>query len=318
MAVHTVRGVRAKQRRMKKTVFGDFLTVAVACTCLTFGQKTNQPAVPKSAVHLEFRALVPGEVIKASVESASGIKRAQIRFDGTVYSMGKERAEGTLFALVGLDLDQNPGTYPVVFTVVYDDGQFEHIEKEIRVLSKVFPVKKLRVDERYVTPPLEVLQRIREESEILKTVYAIVTPLWMGDGAFMLPSEGESVPNFGERRIFNGEPRGAHGGIDISSPFGTPVVASNSGKVVLASDLYFAGKTVIIDHGLGIFTLYCHFSRFRVRRGDLVQKGSIVGEIGATGRVTGPHLHWAVKIQGNRVDPFSLINLNFPPVANPE
>lgn len=318
MFMRDISGVRMKQRTMNKSVLGLLLVVAATGFCLSLGQETNQQAVLRSEALLEFRALTPGEVIKASVESVSGIKRAQIRFDGTVYSMGKERSAGTLFALVGLDLDLNPGTYPVVFTIVYDDGQFEHIEKEIRILSKIFPVKKLWVDERYVTPPPAVLQRIKEESEILKTVYAIVTPQWMGDGAFILPSDGEPVPNFGERRIFNDEPRGAHGGIDISSPFGAPVVASNSGKVVLASDLYFAGKTVIIDHGLGVFTLYCHFSQFRVKRGDLVQKGSIVGEIGATGRVTGPHLHWAVKIQGNRVDPFSLVDLDFPAPAHPE
>jgi murein DD-endopeptidase MepM/ murein hydrolase activator NlpD len=89
------------------------------------------------------------------------------------------------------------------------------------------------------------------------------------------------------------------------------VKASNAGKIALASDLYFAGKTVIIDHGLGVFSLYCHFSRFRIKRGDFVQKGNVIGEIGSTGRVTGPHLHWGIKIQGSRVDPFSLLSLNF-------
>jgi murein DD-endopeptidase MepM/ murein hydrolase activator NlpD len=99
--------------------------------------------------------------------------------------------------------------------------------------------------------------------------------------------------------------------VDISAPTGTPVWASNSGEVALRSDLYFSGKTVIIDHGLGLFSLYCHFSKIKVKRGQVVRKGDIIGEIGATGRVTGPHLHWGVKILGDRVDPFSLLSLNF-------
>jgi murein DD-endopeptidase MepM/ murein hydrolase activator NlpD len=133
----------------------------------------------------------------------------------------------------------------------------------------------------------------------------------LGVGRFIIPSEGEVAPNFGEQRIFNDQPRSPHSGVDISSPFGAPVVASNAGRIVLVSNLYYAGNTVIIDHGLGVFTLYIHLSKFKVERGDVVAKGAIIGEIGATGRVTGPHLHWGVKIQGNRVDPFSLLYLDF-------
>jgi len=287
-----------------------------ACT-MFFGQsgtqETNRPFLSRSEAHLEFRSLSPGEVIKASIESPFAVKRAEIRFEKRTYAMGRGKESDPLFALVGLDLGLEPGDYPMIFTVVYAGGQYERIEKEIRVLSKDFPVKKLWVDERYVSPPKEVLQRIREESAILRSVYGIFTPRWQGEGAFVQPTKGRVVPNFGERRIFNNKPRNPHSGVDISSPPGTAVIASNSGKVVLASDLYFAGKTVIIDHGLGVFTIYCHFSKFRAGRGEFVHKGQIIGEVGATGRVTGPHLHWAVKIQGTRVDPFSVMDLDFKP-----
>jgi murein DD-endopeptidase MepM/ murein hydrolase activator NlpD len=172
-------------------------------------------------------------------------------------------------------------------------------------------VKRLWVKEEYVTPPSTVLERIRRESELLRSVYKKFTQTWLGEDSFIMPTEGKVFDNFGERRIYNNKPRSSHAGVDISAPTGTPVWASNSGEVALASDLYFSGKTVIIDHGLGLFSLYCHFSKIKVKRGQVVRKGDIIGEIGATGRVTGPHLHWGVKILGDRVDPFSLLSLNF-------
>jgi len=104
-------------------------------------------------------------------------------------------------------------------------------------------------------------------------------------------------------------PRSTHSGVDISAPYGSPVRAANSGKVVLARELYFSGKTVILNHGLGLYTYYCHFSKIKVKLGDIVKKGDAVGLVGSTGRSTGPHLHWGVKVQDSRVDPLALLIL---------
>jgi murein DD-endopeptidase MepM/ murein hydrolase activator NlpD len=112
---------------------------------------------------------------------------------------------------------------------------------------------------------------------------------------------------FGTRSIFNGQPRNAHGGADFLSPAGTAVHAPNAGRVLVARDLYYSGNTVIIDHGLGLFSMFAHLSAFDTREGDRVEAGAIVGRVGATGRVTGPHLHWAVRANGARVDPLSLL-----------
>jgi murein DD-endopeptidase MepM/ murein hydrolase activator NlpD len=144
---------------------------------------------------------------------------------------------------------------------------------------------------------------------MLGQIYDIFTFQWHGEGPFIIPCDGEAYDNFGERRIFNNEPRSPHSGVDISSPQGAPVRASNSGRVVLAKNLYYAGNTVIIDHGLGVFTSYLHFSKILAKKGEMVRKGDIIGEIGATGRVTGPHLHWGVKVSGSRVDPLSLLHM---------
>lgn len=214
-----------------------------------------------------------------------------------------------MMSFVGIDLHQEPGTFPVTLFLLFEDGHHEELSQNITVQPRDFPVKRLWVEEEYVTPPQEVQERIRREAELLQAVYEIYTPQWLGDGRFHVPCEGEIVPNFGERRIYNNKPRSSHSGVDITSPLGSPVQASNAGRVVLGADLYFAGKTVIIDHGLGVFSFYCHFSKIRTERGNFVEKGEVIGEVGATGRVTGPHLHWAVRILGSRVDPFSLLQL---------
>ena len=127
---------------------------------------------------------------------------------------------------------------------------------------------------------------------------------------FSIPIPGEtSGTNFGHRRIFNGEPRAPHAGADLRAKTGTPIHATNRGRVVLAKSLFFTGNTVILDHGMGIYSLYAHLSRLDVKVGDIINNGQQVGLSGATGRVTGPHLHWGMMVQGARVDPFTLVNL---------
>ena len=118
---------------------------------------------------------------------------------------------------------------------------------------------------------------------------------------------------FGTRSILNGQPRSPHSGADFRSAAGTPIKAPNAGRVVLAGDRYFTGNTVIIDHGLGLFSLFAHLSEVSVKEGDSVQSGEVVGKVGATGRVTGPHLHWSVRLSGARVDPLSLLAALGPP-----
>ncbi len=262
-------------------------------------------------VDLICRAFEPGEVIVVAIKNDPSVKDAWIRFLERRYPMGKDKTSSGLLAFIGLDLGLKQGSYEMEIFIDKAQGEREYIKKQISILAKEFPFKKLWVDEKFVTPPPEFHERIRREGEITKVIYGITTEQWLGKGFFILPSSGKAMPNFGERRIFNNKPRSPHRGIDIKVPYGTPVKASNSGRVVLASDLYFAGKTVIIDHGMSVFTIYCHFSKIRVKRDKLVKKGEIIGEIGATGRVTGPHLHWGIKVSGISVDPFSILSLAF-------
>jgi len=288
--------------------------IAVFCVLsfqYIFPIQEKSPQTADLRVNLEFRTLQPGEVVIVRLEGRDDVKLANVYFLGSKYTMGQGQGPAELLAFVGLDLGIKPGIYTIDISVLYDDGNNQNLSREILVLDKEFPLRKLWVKQEYVTPPPEEMERIRIESELLREIYNIFTPHWLGEGNFIVPSSGEVMPNFGERRIFNNQPRSSHSGVDISSPYGSPVLASNSGRIVLANDLYFAGKTVVIDHGLGVFTLYCHFSKIIAKRGELIKKGDVIGEIGATGRVTGPHLHWGVKIVENRVDPFSLLSLDF-------
>jgi murein DD-endopeptidase MepM/ murein hydrolase activator NlpD len=158
----------------------------------------------------------------------------------------------------------------------------------------------------FVEPPPEVNERIAAESKMLEEVYARTSPRqWAG--AFVLPVNSKPNSNFGTRSVYNGQPRSPHAGVDFSAATGTPIRAANRGIIALAAPLYFTGNTVVMDHGNSLFSIFAHLSEFRVKQGDVAEQKTIVGLVGATGRVTGPHLHWSVRLNGARVDPLSLI-----------
>lgn len=307
--MHFIRPSSSQNTKISLMVLAILLFLHLSFSGFVSYQGKKPQNISGPEFNIDYRALQPGEVIKVYVRAAFPIKIARIRFIGKKYSMGKGNDPTKFLAFIGLDLGLKPGIYPMEITVSYENGSNNKLQKEVKIIKKDFPEKKLWVEEKFVTPPAEVQDRIKTETEILGTIYAIFTSHWLGKGKFIFPSEGDIVPNFGERRYFNNKPRSQHSGVDISTPFGYPVKASNSGRVVLVTDLYFAGNTVILDHGLGVFSLYCHFSKFHVLIGEFVEKGDIIGEIGATGRVTGPHLHWGMKIRGSRVDPLSFVEL---------
>ena len=297
---------------IKKSLMAVTLCFLLGSYATLLSQEKKKEESPKIVIDLNSHSFQPGDVVKVTLLDSLGfVKFVQLRFQDRKFPMVKTGDSQKFIAFVGLDLDLKPGNYYLHVTLLNEDGQQQSKKEQIIVLPKEFPVKKLWVDEKFVTPPEDSLERIKRESELLSAIYGMYTPMWLGEGEFIIPSEGEMSPNFGERRIFNNQPRSPHSGTDISSPFGADVKTSNSGSVVVANDLYYAGKTVVIDHGLGVFSIYCHFSKINVRIGDQVSKGDVIGEIGATGRVTGPHLHWAFKISGSRVNPLALLKLDF-------
>jgi murein DD-endopeptidase MepM/ murein hydrolase activator NlpD len=154
------------------------------------------------------------------------------------------------------------------------------------------------------------LARAEEERKRLREIFATVTPEKFWRGAFRVPLDGATTGgNFGRRRVLNGQPGSPHSGVDFPAPTGTPVYAAQRGRVVLAEPLYFSGNTVIIDHGWGVYTLYGHFAEIDVKPGDAIEAGGLLGKVGATGRVTGPHLHWGLTVNRARVNALDIVAL---------
>ena len=261
------------------------------------------PANSQLQIHQRARSLGPGEVVRFSLSLPEPANQVSLKaWDKTFpcFRVSRQQWEG----LLGIDLDIAAGDYPVDVDV---DGVLHPRQLTLKVVSKTFPTRHLTVDPKFVSPPAEELERIRRESRQVASIFRSVTPKRLWDRAFVLPVPGAATSGFGKRSVLNGQPRSPHSGTDFSAGEGTPVQSPNSGRVVLAASLYYAGNTVILDHGLGLYSYFAHLSRIDVQKGEEVATGQVVGLVGATGRVTGPHLHWTVRLTQTRVDPLSLV-----------
>ncbi len=249
----------------------------------------------------QSRSVRPGELVVLTLTLPVDSPQPRVRaFDRDLQPFRLD--ERTWRVLVGIDLDVKPGTYPV--HVAAGSAEATHA---LVVHARVFPTRRLKVDEAFVTPPPSVQERIDREAALLADTWKASAGERLWAAAFVRPVKDPANSAFGTRSVFNGKPRNAHGGADFLSPAGTAIHAPNAGRVVVARPLYFSGNTVIIDHGLGLFSMLAHLSTIDLHEGDRVTAGDVVGKVGATGRVTGPHLHWAVRAAGARVDPLALL-----------
>jgi len=175
--------------------------------------------------------------------------------------------------------------------------------------SKAYPEQRLKIKERkYVEPDPKQVERWRRESAEQKAAYTIWSQPSISVTQLEIPVEGPYSSAFGLKRFYNDQPRSPHSGLDIAAPEGTPIRAAATGTVTAVGDYFFNGKTVIIDHGLGLSTMYCHMSEIDVVVGQTLSVGETIGLVGKTGRVTGPHLHWGVSLNNTRVDPLLFVN----------
>lgn len=260
------------------------------------------------------RSVRQGEVVLFTASALEALDALRVRaFDRDVATFRLD--DHTWQSLLGIDLGTKAGSYVVSFEGV-SGGQSVTATTTIRITARVFATRKLTVDDAFVNPPVPLLERINEEAAELGRLWMQSAPSRLWNDSFVRPVPGRANSAFGTRSIFNGERRQPHGGADLLSPAGTPVRAPNGGRVVLARDLYFTGNTVVIDHGLGVFSLLAHLSILDVHEGDTVARGDTIGAVGATGRVTGPHLHWAVRVNDARVDPLAVLAVLGPP-GNP-
>ena len=211
-------------------------------------------------------------------------------------------------ALVGLPLRQP--LRPADITYRLDDQTRSHA---FEVSDKAYSEQHITLKNReMVNPNPEQLARIRRESSRQRALYLTFSDRTPPQNGFLRPLEGPVSSLFGHRRFFNGEPRNPHSGLDIAAPTGAEIRAPADAEVTLVDHLYYNGKTIFLDHGQGLITMYCHLSEPLVNEGETVQQGQVIGLVGATGRVTGPHLHWSVSLNGYRVDPQSMMSMLVP------
>ena len=243
-------------------------------------------------VHLDGVAAIDGEWLGRKLEFFRG------------------RDGSTWFALAGVDVEGAVDPSTLQISVRLAKGGVRDLSRTIEIHAAHYRTSSLTVAPQFVTPGPEEMKQIEADKLVKEKIFGASAsePLWAGD--FQAPVTAEPTDSFGTRRTFNGKLASIHKGMDFRAAAGTPVRAGNSGVVVLARPLYYEGNFVVIDHGLGLYTLSMHLSRIDVQEGQRVATGDLLGLSGATGRVTGPHLHWAVRWQGAYLDPAKLLRLD--------
>ena len=251
------------------------------------------------------RTLQPGGVVLITVTSPTPLASLTGQAFGRPMRFWMEEPREWR-GLVAADLEAKPGAHSVTLEGAGVSGAAVGGKTTLTVVRKQFETRRLKVGGEFVNPPAVEAERIASEAKRLATLFTQATPrAWRGP--FQVPVPGAATSSFGRLTVLNGEPRGRHQGADFRAASGTPVLAPNAGRVVLAEDLYFSGNTVVIDHGLGMFSLLAHLSRLDITSGREVARGEMLGLSGATGRVTGPHLHWALRLSEFSVDPLSVV-----------
>jgi murein DD-endopeptidase MepM/ murein hydrolase activator NlpD len=243
-----------------------------------------------AAAELPRDSRVPGGIAVVSLGPSESAPR--VSFDGSPVLVIEQA--GNWHAVVGVPLGAEPGPQRIEV-----NGQ----PRTFEVAPKAYAEQRLTVKRKYVAPSEEQLARYRREAALSRAALTTFSPDSPERLRFALPVEGPRTSPFGLQRFFNGEPRRPHSGLDLAAPAGTPVKAPARGRVVEIGDFFFNGNSVFVDHGRGLISMYFHLQRIDVRPGDVVEAGAVLGTVGATGRVTGAHLHWGVALNGTSVDP---------------
>ena len=266
------------------------------------------PPAASLTVRVAVRPAGPGDVVVMNAVSSEPLEEARVDVFDHVTPMWSAGNPSRWTALIGVDVETPPGRYPVTVRGLSTGGEPTVSKAFLTVTSKIFGTRRLLVDPRFSQPPASERPRIQREARRVGVIFSGASGARYWDPPFEAPVAAPTSSPFGVRSVFNGELRGRHNGVDFASSSGAPVHAPAGGRVALVEALYFTGNTVIIDHGQGLYSLMAHLERAVVADGALLARGDVIGFVGATGRATGPHLHWSVRLQGARVDPLSLLS----------
>jgi murein DD-endopeptidase MepM/ murein hydrolase activator NlpD len=300
-----------------------FLT-AMLCAAFSFAGALLPVHAESVQVNLTPAVVVAGapELIRVEAPRAAEVSGEWL---GQKIAFFRGRDGRTWFALAGVDVEGAVGPSTLRISVEAGAGnggaapaaaqassqmRAQDWSQTVEIHAAHYRTGALTVAPEFVQPPAEAMDEIKAEIALKEKVFgtSAAEPLWRGN--FRAPVEAAPTDSFGTRRTFNGKLASVHKGMDFRASTGTPVHAGNDGVVVLARKLYYEGNCVAIDHGLGLYTISMHLSRIEVHEGERVTKGQLVGLSGATGRVTGPHLHWAVRWEGAYLDPAKLLKMD--------
>jgi len=274
--------------------------------------ETNQSGT-LAGITLSSKEITNGSLLLLQIETrklgppVSNIRLTFQKREYPVYLHPVDPADNH-FGLIAIPFRTAPG--PAKLVLSWTNAAGDHSRTiPFRIVAGKYKTDELKVDSSRVNPNKKNIERAQKEARKIKRIYAdgSIDRLWEGD--FQLPMTSDITSPFGNKRVFNGQLKSFHNGVDFRARSATPVYAANSGVVKMAENLFYSGNAVVIDHGTGIFTIYAHLSRIDVTAGQLVEKGQRLGLTGATGRVSGPHLHWGVKVKGIAVNPMQLIQL---------
>lgn len=291
-------------------------TLAILLSCLTSGalQAGENNAISPDPTAERAPALHPLIELPDLAPEGSPVPGGIYVYTAPAGATGVTYKQRPLLSLndryyVGIPVKSEPGTHELA--IEFADGST--MTHAFEVVAKAYPEQHLTIkNKKMVNPDPENIARINKEAAQMRKVYrshSESAPDAPSLTPFVQPLRGIVTSPFGRRRVLNGQPRNPHSGLDIAGDTGTPITAPAPGVIVLTGDFYFNGNAVFVDHGEGLVTMYCHLSAIDVTEGDKVQRGDLLGKVGATGRVTGPHLHWSVSLNGNRVDPITVLAL---------
>jgi murein DD-endopeptidase MepM/ murein hydrolase activator NlpD len=250
-----------------------------------------------------------GGIVVVTLRSDAPLAAAVLVGPGERIPLEGDETRSAFRGLVGVDFAAKTGGERFEVEAQDSCGSTHQAPLELRVRAGGFPSQRLTLEPKYVEPPESEKKRIASDREKVAHAWASGEEGRRWRGAFALPVPGTKPGAFGARRVLNGQTKSRHGGVDMAAAEGTPVLAAAPARVALAEDLYFSGGTVILDHGGGLFTTYFHLSRIDVREGEVVAAKQAIALVGATGRATGPHLHWGARLHGQRVNPLGLLKL---------
>jgi murein DD-endopeptidase MepM/ murein hydrolase activator NlpD len=247
-----------------------------------------------------------GEVVLFSVPKLSKTKPT-VLWMGKKITLLSDNQNKAWTGFIGADLTTKPGRYKL--TITFSDSNRPHVIT-LDVLSRDYGTRRLTLPKKMVELDSDTLKRVRKESKAVKRLFVSSgkSPLWMGK--WIRPIPGMIVSPFGCRCIINGMERSPHSGVDLKAAVGDPIKATNSGMVALVAHHFFSGLSIFIDHGGDIQSMYFHLSKGFVKEGQTVEKGAIIGLAGSSGRVTGPHLHFGIRLNNGRIDPIKLIEIS--------